>query len=282
MEESRLESARDQRPAIPGADVVSVESMFGPLLAFDNDLITEQLVAFGAHTRNEIALLRSFISPGDFIYDIGAHIGTFAIPLAMAAGPSGLVVAIEADARHFSLLWHNLETRKLATSRTVIHAAIADEAQRYSVFRRPGNSGASYLVADDQGEVSKVQRLDALHDQLDHRRRVNLLKIDVEGMELSVLKSATNLVTRDHPILYIELAPALLSRHHADIADMEQFLHSHGYRHFFVNAGDRNSSHDNFQLKPIHRLADGGEFFDLLTIHTDDPRLKTALSLANQ
>lgn len=42
-----------------------------------DDLITQQLIAFGAHTRNELAMLLTFIDPDDVVVDVGAHIGTF-------------------------------------------------------------------------------------------------------------------------------------------------------------------------------------------------------------
>jgi hypothetical protein len=65
-----------QRPT-----TVEVQSIFGPMTAFAGDFATRQIEQFGAHTRNEVALLRSFVKAGDLIYDVGAHIGTFAIPL---------------------------------------------------------------------------------------------------------------------------------------------------------------------------------------------------------
>jgi len=71
------------------ASTVEVHSIFGPMTAFAADFATRQIEQFGTHTRNEVALLRSFVNAGDLIYDVGAHIGTLAIPLALAAGESG-------------------------------------------------------------------------------------------------------------------------------------------------------------------------------------------------
>src|SRR3984893_9632977 len=103
---------------------VEVQSIFGPMMAFAGDFATRQIVQFGAHTRNEVALLRSFVRTGDLIYDVGAHIGTFAIPLAMAAGENGAVVTIEADSKNFALLRQNLERSGLR-SRVTPHFGIA-------------------------------------------------------------------------------------------------------------------------------------------------------------
>src|ERR1700730_17783774 len=90
------------------AGTVEVQSIFGPMTAFAGDFAIRQIEQFAAHTRNEVALLQNFVKAGDLIYDVGAHIGTFAIPLAIAAGENGHVIAIEADAESFALLRHNL------------------------------------------------------------------------------------------------------------------------------------------------------------------------------
>ena len=78
--------------------VVAARTLFGPFARFPDDLINRQLMTFfGAHTRNELALLHAFVDAGDVVYDIGAHIGTFAVPLAAAVGVSGRLVAVEAN-----------------------------------------------------------------------------------------------------------------------------------------------------------------------------------------
>ena len=69
--------------------VVAARTIFGPFACFADDLINEQLLKFGAHTRNELAMLLAFVEAGDVVYDIGAHIGSFAVPLAAAVGESG-------------------------------------------------------------------------------------------------------------------------------------------------------------------------------------------------
>jgi len=256
-----------------------VDTVFGPILAFENDLITDVIIKYGAQARNEVAMLRSFVSEGDLVYDIGAHIGTYTIPLAIAAGPKGLVVAIEANPDHFQLLWHNLQRRNLASERTAISAIIGDEVAPYSYHRVSGNTGASYFQKSESGAPTETRRFDDFHRQLTNRvRKVSIIKIDVEGMELSVLRSASQTISTDHPLLYIEIAPSLLERHGTTIQDVEAFLRLQGYSGLFRNVGERHSTNDTFQLAELPDIASGGEFFDLLAIHQDDPRLSQARS----
>jgi len=260
-----------------GAGIAVVDSNFGPLLAYHDDLITQQLRDFGAHTRNELAMLMAFVDPGDLIYDVGAHIGTFALPLAAAAGSTGRVIAIEADAGHFALLRRNLESRGLAGNGSPLNIAIADTGLTYFTQTTAGNSGATWLAESASGTAAV--RLDDVHRASSESRRVSLIKIDVEGMELSVLRSAAAMIDADRPLLYLEISAEQYARHGTTPTQADDFLRSHSYR-LFRNAGERNSTHDRFELVELPNVAAGGTFFDLLAIPESHPRLARALALA--
>jgi len=56
-----------------------VETDHGTFRSFRDDLVTRQLRRFGAHQRNELAMLLGFVRPGDRVVDVGAHVGTFSV-----------------------------------------------------------------------------------------------------------------------------------------------------------------------------------------------------------
>jgi FkbM family methyltransferase len=256
---------------------VEVQSIFGPLTAFAGDFATRQIEQFGAHTRNEVALLRSFVNVGDLIYDVGAHIGTFAIPLALAAGENGRVVAIEADTESLALLRQNLDSSGLQ-SRVTPHLGIA--GGRDISYRRvdvPRHTSATYFVPDPEGAAMPVIALDDLADRSSPPRRVAMIKIDVEGMELAVLRSAVKIIGRDRPILYVEISIAQMARYDVTLPEVAAFLAPYDYR-CFRNIGDRNSTHDGFELAELGDLHEGGEFYDLLAVPAD--RIATFGALA--
>lgn len=123
--------------------VVAARTLFGPFACFPDDLINRQLMAFGAHTRNELALLLAFVDAGDVVYDIGAHIGTFTVPLAAAVGASGRLVAVEANIDNYERLLRNLASRGLlspGSATRAVHAVIAG-AGNYAAQTVAGNTG---------------------------------------------------------------------------------------------------------------------------------------------
>jgi FkbM family methyltransferase len=256
---------------------VEVQSIFGPMTAFAGDFATRQIEQFGAHTRNEVALLQNFVKAGDLIYDVGAHIGTFAIPLALAAGENGQVIAIEADAESFALLRQNLERLGLQ-SRVTAHLGVAGgRGARYRRVRTDRHTSATYFMPDAEGAAMPVIILDDLQDQSEPRRRVAVIKIDVEGMELAVLRSAERMIARDRPVLYVEISIAQMARYGIAIPKVAAFLAPYDYR-CFRNIGDRNSTHDAFELVEMGDLHEGGEFYDLLAVPADHVATFAALA----
>ena len=259
------------------ARTVEVQSIFGPLTAFAGDFATRQIEQFGAHTRNEVALLQSFVKAGDLIYDVGAHIGTFAIPLAIAAGENGQVIAIEADAESFALLRQNLVALGLQSHVTPRLGIAGGRDVSYRGVRVASHTSATYFVPDPEGVARPVIALDDLADRSIPPRRVAMIKIDVEGMELAVLRSAATTIGRDRPVLYVEISIAQMARYGVGLPEVAAFLKPYDYR-CFRNVGDRNSSHDGFELVELGDLHEGGEFYDLLAVPAD--RIATFAALA--
>jgi FkbM family methyltransferase len=259
--------------------VVAARTIFGPFACFAGDLINGQLLAFGAHTRNELAMLLAFVEAGDVVYDIGAHIGTFAVPLAAAVGEAGRLVAVEAHADNYDRLLRNLDSHGLLSPSGPAHAvhAVIGGAGKFAARKVAGNTGATWFQSDPAAQAGPPSlNLDELH-AAQGGGRVDVVKIDIEGMELAALRSARGLLAQ-RPLFYVEISSEHLARHGAEPAELEALLRGHRYR-FFRNVGERNSGHDGFILHALDSLTAGGAFFDLLAIPEDHQRLARAADL---
>jgi hypothetical protein len=132
-------------------------------------------------------------------------------------------------------------------------------------------------LPDAEGAAMPAIVLDDLQDRSEPRRRVAVIKIDVEGMELAVLRSAERTIGRDRPVLYVEISIAQMARYRITLPEVAAFLTPYDYR-CFRNIGDRNSTHDAFELVELGDLHEGGEFYDLLAVPAD--RAATFAALA--
>ena len=257
-----------------------ISTVYGTFHCWPGDFINQHLIKFGAHTRNELSMLREFIAPGDNIVDVGAHIGSFAVPFARFNQGLGSIFAFEAHPGNFRLLCMNIAANGLESSISPVNAIVFDRDATFKVLQPdPGNTGTfTFLPDSPSNHHAQVLGLDAWHQASGAHPKVNLLKIDVEGAELSVLNSARQLIVSCRPMLYIEINQAALARFNVTIGQVEEFLRTLGYE-LFRNVGERNSTNDAFRMKRIDTLESEGTFLDVLAIHRECPRLAKALAL---
>ena len=132
--------------------------------------------------------------------DVGAHIGTYAVPIAQTVGSPGRVLAIEPVEEHYVLLERNLERNHLTDRVLTFHALAGGEA-KFHLGAQAGNSGSARFAG--KGGARNVQFPGVRVDDI-APSGVALMKVDVEGMEADVLRSARQLLHRDRPIVIFE------------------------------------------------------------------------------
>jgi FkbM family methyltransferase len=182
-------------------------------------------------TRAALRILR----PGDCFVDIGANIGWYTLLAARRVGPSGRVIAFEPSAPVFDHLARHVQLNGF-TNVTLEKRAIADRTgQAVLSGASPENQGLGSLLpaaaaAAAPGEDVDVVRFD---DYFADRRpgAVRLMKVDVEGAELLVLRGmADALAAKVCDYILIEAAEPHLARGGASTAELLDMLRSKGYR----------------------------------------------------
>ncbi len=257
-----------------------VSSEYGPLVTFANDIITDQLVRYGAHAGSELGMLLQLLRPGDTVVDIGAHIGTFAIPMGRTVGPTGRVICFEPSSESHALLEMNIELNGLITTMLTRAMAVgAEEAHWQTVTSQANNTGATFLERSTDPDATLSITLDAWLARNADIQDLHLLKIDTEGMELQVLQGAMATLAERQPIVYAEIAPEQLARFDASPTAIETLLGDLGYA-FYRNAGRRHGRTAEIDLLRIGTLASDG-LFDVIAVpsrHTD--RLESLMGLS--
>jgi FkbM family methyltransferase len=264
-----------------------VNTPYGPFHCFSSDAMTAHLKEYGAHQRNELAMIRSIVQPGDYLLDIGGHIGTFCIPLAKTVGPGGRVFSFEPFREHVVLLKKNIEINKADNIVEVIEAIVTNVPAKYAVKSADGNSGfTTFRISDDPGApdvqcstLDQWWRGQQRTGRLD--KPIRLMKADVEGMELNVIKSGLEFLASEKPILYLEVCLEHIAGAGNSLEELNIVLAGLGY-HFFLNLGVRNSSTDTFELGRFTHLSQGGHFYDVLAVHKDDDRYPTKFATVEQ
>ncbi len=151
---------------------------------------------------------------GDVVVDIGAHIGRYTLISSKRVGPSGKVVAIEANPYNFEMLNHNINLNQLTNTLTLNCAAFSKETKirLYVTSENLDPTIYNTILLDRAPYKEKFVEVDAntldnlLQQNGINAEDVNWVKIDVEGAELEVLKGSTNVISKSKDIaLLIEV-----------------------------------------------------------------------------
>ena len=78
-------------------EIIELDTVFGKLKCYANDLITKQIQQFGNHTRPEFAFATSLILKDFKIFDLGAHIGTFTLSALKKIDSNSKVLCVEGN-----------------------------------------------------------------------------------------------------------------------------------------------------------------------------------------
>jgi len=150
----------------------------------------------GRFGRDRIEALAAVTREGDALWDIGAHKGFITLAASRVVGPSGLVVAIEPASANLRFLERHVVWNNLRNVRVV--PAAASDRNGIGFVGGPGSSVA-FRLGEGPEEVP-VRTIELMAVELD-LGRPTVLKIDVEGEEVAVLRGAKRLLGSDQAIL---------------------------------------------------------------------------------
>lgn len=178
--------------------------------------------------QQERAWIRRFITPGDVIVDIGANVGVYSVFFAELVGAQGCVFGFEPDPQNFARL-------KKTTARHPrvfpTEAAVGDETGSIQLFQSKGLNfdHRTYSNPDDKHSVNvAITRLDDVASL--QEQPIRLIKIDVQGFEMSVLRGAQQTLARNPAAkILLEYYPWGLSASGSSPAEFIAMLNRDGY-----------------------------------------------------
>ena len=175
---------------------------------FDLDTtIRRSLELYGEWAEHEIYLFSRHIKAGSTVLDIGSNIGTHTIALSRIIGHEGTVYSLEAQHLIFQMLGMNILLNQ-ACNVVALNSLVQNKLQpKYILYENASNGknyGATSYKSDNfYGLKNSVPILGLTVDSL-NLRKCDFIKIDVEGMELDVLRGAIDTIDQHRPYIYFE------------------------------------------------------------------------------
>lgn len=192
------------------------DTRHGRFLLIWGDFICDHIHQFGEWSETEVELFNSLLRSESNVVEIGANIGAHTIPLSRRC-EKGVLIAFEVQRPIFYVLGANLAMNnrlnviaKLAAAwdqdaTLVVETCSYDDPWNYGNFsiehgfseenRFSGNRSTDHIPARRLDDDLHIRSLSA----------IDLLKIDVEGAEMRVLKGAERLIKTHKPFVYVEV-----------------------------------------------------------------------------
>lgn len=217
----------------------------------------------GKFEHRTVRAIAALVNPGDTVIDIGANIGAHTLPLARLVGPQGHIFALEPTHFAYEKLCQNVARNPDLSQQTTVEQVMLTGSSEAAL--EPALYSSWPLAKERQEHVKHGGRAmstegavsTTLDDYVESRKiaAVKLLKIDVDGFEVDVLKGCANLLSHQKPIIVMELAPYTLEERGQSLEALLEILDRASYR-LTDEATGKNLSSNPATLRSL--VPDGG------------------------
>jgi len=204
-----------------------------------SEFLQAHLYLFGSYELPTVRFIRNVLSPGDVAFDVGAQIGYLTLAMATAKRGSIEVHSFEPESHNIEKLRKNIGLNS-GVNVTVIEKAASNVNGMLRLYlSQDHNSGThstiqnGFNVSDEFVEIPSVT-LDT-YVEANGITSLRIIKIDVEGGELEVIKGATRVLRDLHPVIVMELSDALQEAREFSTPEFKKLLGAEGYRSYTIN-----------------------------------------------
>lgn len=190
---------------------------YGKMIFIDKDLwVGRSLDIYGQFSEGEIDLLKVLIEPGDVVLDIGSNIGTHSLAFSQFVGSEGVVYSFEPVRLLYYMLCGNVALNNIENI-TCYQKVVGNVSGVVSVPEIDlvfGDNFAATVLQNYRNmngnlcsDLSRTQEVSAIKIDELNLEKCNLIKVDVEGMEVDVIRGALKTIVKHQPWLYLENDP---------------------------------------------------------------------------
>jgi FkbM family methyltransferase len=212
-------------------------------------------------TQTLIDFFRKYIPGGSFAIDIGANIGDMTVPMAIAAGPEGLVLGFDPNPQVFRVLEANARLNAGKANIVPLQFAITETEKEFFFASSEASMSNGGLVEDwNDNRHGKYKLKEPIRGvnlpaylnahYSGHLSGLSLIKIDAEGLDYYILKTLAPVLEKYHPAIIMEVYEDLSIQTRNDI-----FTLLKKFNYSILNIGDFETN-SNFQPRPVGSVED--------------------------
>ncbi|MBY0383837.1 FkbM family methyltransferase [bacterium] len=202
------------------------------------DHIQRQIYFFGAYEPIESYLLKSLLEPDDVVVDAGANIGFYTM-LISSSLKQGRVISFEPVPRNFEILKHNISLSPQSKYIEIHNKGLwfKKDQLEFSLETSMEDNIGSYTAGKVSTSLAQHRcEVIPLDDLFQSINRLDFVKMDIEGAELSALRGGRAIIEKFRPQFLIEINRKACERFNYDPNEIAQFFKTLNYS--FYRIGD--------------------------------------------
>ncbi len=218
----------------------------------------DEYSTFGIYGELDTMTVEKYVKKGDYVIDVGAAIGYYTLILARAVGPEGRVFAFEPKKDRFDLLKNNIEINGYKNA-ILENKAILTPGDKNIFFSLKSSRGGLKFIKkevkhDEFQTVDDIQTvdLDTYFEKINKEKPISFMKIDVDGPELLVLKSAHSILKNNDLKILMEWDIDSAKQSACDPSEIVEILKNNEFEIYYPDYS-----------KNEYRIIHGEEIIDL-------------------
>lgn len=184
-----------------------MKTIHGYLLEIDPSVdkgVELSLFETGTYEKGVLEVIRRYFDPKTTFVDVGANIGHISLFVSKNF-PSANILAFEPHPETFKILKRNCELNEVDNINYFENGLGAESTEATIYNNWEVNRGGASITVNTDGDKGHSIDIKALDDVV-AAERIGIIKIDVEGFEMEVLKGSQEIIKRDKPVLIIEVS----------------------------------------------------------------------------
>lgn len=208
----------------------------GKMKLYTNDYIDRWLFTGADFEPSLVSLVRKYLSKNDNFLDLGSNIGYFSLIASNIVKENGTVYAFEPMPPTIERLKANIALNKINNIQIIKKAA--SNKSGIVRFKTPSdkirNSGRSSMRTIEENFIELDVEMVAIDSMLDDIKKIRLIKMDIEGAEALALEGMAGLISRDRPVIIMELSDLFLKQMNSSSLAVLNILTNHSYKMFRI------------------------------------------------
>jgi len=201
-----------------------------------SDYVHRDVFWYGSKDYWDIFHICNVLKYDDVIFDIGANFGYYTMFLTKYLRNKCKVYAFEPFPTTFQRLTKNVALNNMNDSINIYQMGVSGHSGHIPIsVRVPNNSGSATFSTIGHHRLNSIEvDVTSLDEFIEENkiRKIDFIKIDVEGYEPRVINGSKKLLKTFNPLLLLEIDPPLLIKAKSSVGEIEKSITDYGYKMF--------------------------------------------------